>query len=69
MVVIVGRDSRGIVAIGRDSWMINVLVMQYFGLSRGVSMWSQVLMLVSHLWTRFCNAGAGLQLLLVAWSS
>ena len=60
----------GIVIVGRDCWMINVPVVLYFGLIRGVSMWSQELMLVravSHLWTRCCNSGAGLQLVLVAW--
>ena len=56
MVVIDNRDSRwllllvetagGVVIVGRDSCMINVLVVQYCGLTRGVLMGSQVLILV-----------------------
>ena len=60
-----------VVVDSRDSWMIDVPVVQYFGLTASVSMWSQVLMLVravSHSWTRCYNAGADLQLMLVAWS-
>ena len=51
--------------------MIDVLVVQYFGLTEVGSMWSHMLILVqavSHSWTRCCNAGAGLQLMRVAWS-
>ena len=39
---------------GRDSWMIDVPVVQYFGLTKAVSIWPQVLMLVravSRSWT------------------
>ena len=41
MVVVVGRDSWMIVVVG--SWMIDVSVVLYFGLTGCVSMWSQVL--------------------------
>ena len=50
--------------------MIDVPVVQYFGLTGG-SMWSQVLILpraVSPSWTRYYTAGAGLWLVLVSWS-
>ena len=60
-----------IVVVGRDSWMIDIPVVQKFGLTGVMSMWSQVLTLVravSHSWSRCCNAGAGLQLVLEAGS-
>ena len=80
-IVVDGRDSwrslllvetaGGKVVVDRDSWLIDAPVVQYFGLTGEVSMWSQVLMLVrsaSHSWTRCCNAGADLLLMVVAWS-
>ena len=60
-----------VVDVGKDSRMIDVPVVQYFGLTGGMSMWSQVLTLdhtVSRTWTRYCNAGADLLLMGVAWS-
>ena len=57
-----------VIVDSRDSWMIDVPVVQYFGLTGEVSMWSQVLMIVravSNSWTRCCNSGDGLQLVLV----
>ena len=58
-----------VVIVGRDRWMINVPVVLYFCLTGCVLMWSQVLMLVravSDSWTRCCNSGGGLRLVLVA---
>ena len=69
MIVVVGRDSWMIVVVnrerelvidvvGRDSKMIDIPIVHYFGLTGG-SMWSQVFILVravSYSWTRCCNA-------------
>ena len=58
-----------VVVVGRDSRMIDVPVVQYFGLTGGMSIWFQALTLVhtvNRTWTRCCNAGADLQLVQVA---
>ena len=52
-----------VVVVGRDSWMIDVRVVQYFGLTEGDVDVVKVLMLVravSHSWTKCCTAGSGL---------
>ena len=58
-----------VVVVGRNNRMIDFLVVRYFCLTGGMSMWYQVLTLVhtvSRTWTRCCNAGAGQLLVRVA---
>ena len=55
-VIDVAGDGRWCWRIGCKGWMIDVPVVQYFGLTACLSIWSQVFVLV--------RAGAGLQLVL-----